>query len=118
MAGQGGARFDGIRPATFSVKRSEREDLVVLTVAGELDMATVDRFAALVEGIPPGRRVVVGLGDLEFIDSAGLHLLLNLDLRSRQEGWELALARPRTAVLRMLKLLKIDSRIPILDAPP
>ncbi len=90
----------------------------MLTVVGELDMATVDRFAALVEGIPPGSRVVVDLGDLEFIDSAGLHLLLNLDVRSRQEGWELALARPQTAVLRMLRLLQIDSRIPIRDTSP
>jgi len=58
------------------------------------------------------------MADVEFIDSAGIHLLLALDARSRREGWELTLARPQTSVRRMLTLLKITDRIPIRDPPP
>jgi anti-anti-sigma factor len=118
MAGPGGSRSDGIPPTPFSVERSVRGDVVVITVRGELDMATVDRLAVLAEDVPQGSRVVVDMAELEFIDSAGIHLLLALDLRSRQEGWDLTLARPQTTVMRMLTLLKITDQIPIRDTPP
>jgi anti-sigma B factor antagonist len=117
-AGSDSSRSDAVRPMPFSATRFVREDVVVLTVAGELEMATVPRFAQLAEDVPPGSRVVVDMGDLEFVDSAGLHVLLDLHRRSKQEGWELALARPPTAVMRLLRLLKLENRFAIRDTAP
>jgi len=43
---------------------------------------------------------------------------MNLDARAQEEGWELTLARPQPAVIRMLRIVALDERLSIQDAPP
>src|SRR4051794_38633267 len=60
--------------------------------AGELDLATVPRVREKVAelasaGIP---RVVLDLRGATFLDSAGIHLILEIDAAARRSGWEFA----------------------------
>lgn len=100
-------------PDVFRVTRSEREGAVHLALTGELDLAGVDRLAAAAADIPPGASVVVDVTELSFMDSTGVRMLMNLDLRSRAEGWSLAITRPQPGVARLLRLSGFAERVPI-----
>ena len=100
-------------PDEFGVTRSDRDGVIVLELAGELDVAGVDQLAAAAADIPAGASVVVDLSDLRFMDSGGLRMLMNLDLRSRVEGWRLAITEPQPAVARLLQLTGFEERVPI-----
>jgi phosphoserine phosphatase RsbU/P len=49
--------------------------------------------------------------DLHGLD--GVRMLMNLDLRSRAEGWSLAITRPQPAVARLLRLSGFAERVAI-----
>jgi anti-sigma B factor antagonist len=70
---------------------------VVVRVTGELDAASApDAQARISEGTPAdASRVVVDLSDVEFIDSTGIRLLIQV-LLSKQEGGEVILVKPRS----------------------
>lgn len=111
------SRHDASGPDPFSVERTERGRTVVLALTGELDLATAPQLTEAAADVPAGAQLVVDLAELEFMDSSGLRVLMNLDLRARREGWELAVARPQDAVMRLLELSNVRDRIPIRDAP-
>ena len=100
-------------PDEFGVTRSDRDGVIVLALSGELDVADVDRLAAAAADIPAGASVMVDLTELRFMDSSGLRMLMNLDLRSRVEGWRLTIADPQPAVERLLLLSGFEDRVPI-----
>jgi anti-sigma B factor antagonist len=86
---------------------------VVIALSGELDIAGVEQLAAATAAIPTGASVVVDLTELGFMDSTGVRMLMNLDVRSRAEGWRLALARPQPPVERLLRLSGFADRVRI-----
>jgi anti-anti-sigma factor len=58
----------------------DRSGLLTLTITGELDIASVGAVEEAIEEILTGecRRVVFELGDLTFMDSSGLALMLQV----------------------------------------
>ncbi len=102
----------------FAMDRDRRADLLVLTLHGELDLSTAGLLTDAADDLGGATRLVLDLAELSFIDSAGLRALMNLDLRARSEGWDLALAVPAPVVLRLLKLTGFDKRLDILDRLP
>jgi anti-anti-sigma factor len=83
------------------------DSAVVAQITGELDMAT---GSLLRENLQPfaGRtsRVVYELGDVSFIDSAGLESLFNA-----VDGEAVFIRRPSHAVRRVLQLLELETAI-------
>src|SRR3954462_7260182 len=63
-------------------------DDLCLRLSGELDLAFVGRVdeAIRVAEKGTGRAIVVDLTDLQFMDSAGLNMLLKAHARTRQDG--------------------------------
>jgi anti-anti-sigma factor len=83
------------------------EDSLELVLAGDLDMTAAfkvepefDRLVAEQDV----RRLVVDVGDVEFIDSAGLGALLSIRDRTRQLGIEMSLVNVPRPVRRILDL--------------
>jgi len=99
--------------AEFRVERIARVDGVRLVLSGELDLAGTDRLLRAGENVPDGGTLTLDLSGLSFMDSSGLKVFMNLDLRSRREGWSLAIENPRDQVLRLLQLSGFDQRLPI-----
>ena len=59
--------------------------------------------ARVARAIDAGHRtVVIDLRDVEFIDSAGAHVLLNASLLAERVGVELRLRRPRRTAAQVL----------------
>lgn len=88
----------------------EADDPTVVFLRGELDAAAADEVRArLLELIHPGRQLVVDLGDLEFLDSSGLGVLVLALTRSRDVGARLVAANPTPRIHRLMETSKVAS---------
>jgi anti-sigma B factor antagonist len=99
--------------AEFHVERIVAAAAVRLVLSGELDLAGTDRLLRAGENVPDGGTLTLDLASLSFMDSSGVKVFMNLDRRSRREGWSLAIENPRGQVLRLLQLCGFDQRLPI-----
>ena len=88
-----------------------------LAVVGELDIATRQQLEDEVDALlsKGARSVVIDLGELSFIDSSGLGLLVVLNDQADADGWTLGLTRPSGQVLSVLRLTGADEHLPFLE---
>jgi anti-sigma B factor antagonist len=81
----------------------------------ELTDDTVRDFEAAVgphvEATGPG--IVIDLERVAFISSAGLGCLVKIGMRLDQRGRRIALARPAPEVERSLRLIGLDTKLPM-----
>ncbi|MBB5082265.1 STAS domain-containing protein [Nonomuraea endophytica] len=79
-------------------------------VAGELDTTTTGQLATYLEGRHPDSSLplVLDLAAVTFMDSSGLHLLIDLHHRQDTHGGRLYLAAPHERVLRVLEITGTD----------
>jgi anti-sigma B factor antagonist len=84
---------------------------VVITVAGELDLATRPDLRAYIHHILDihSDTVIIDLAGVTFIDACGLSALITLRRRARDLGTPLLLAGAPLVVLRILKLTDLES---------
>jgi anti-anti-sigma factor len=99
--------------AEFEVERISLADGVRVVLSGELDLSGTERVLSAGENVPEGGALTLDLSALSFMDSSGVKVLMNLDRRSKREGWSLAIENPRGQVLRLLQLSGFDQRLPI-----
>jgi len=88
-------------------ERRDRGDVAVLALHGDLDLNTApDLRLALMEAIDErsAKQVVVDLEGVDFIDSAGLGVLVGGLERARAAGRELGLVATGRNVLKVLEL--------------
>jgi len=114
---RGGPRVEPT-PARFDVRRVDHPLGVVLSLGGELDLATVpvlqERLDHAMRGKPT---VVIDLSQLRFIDSSGLDLLVRAERHLRDAGVQLVLVRGPRAVHRVFALTSLDSHFEFCDSP-
>jgi anti-anti-sigma factor len=89
---------------------ADRPDVAVVRLAGHLDAHTfeeaTDRLGELIaEG---WRRIILDLGPLKGMSSAGAGSLIGLECRLSDEGGAMVLAAPTAAVREVLELLGLD----------
>jgi anti-sigma B factor antagonist len=92
--------------SNLSVVVSDRQDATVLAVSGELDMASspqlIEALAQVDEAA--GGRLVLDLTELQFVDVAGMRVLLAARERAGRMGSELVLVNVRDEVQRVLEI--------------
>lgn len=96
--------------------RSEA-DATVVTVSGELDVATsqeLDHELAKLHGVAT---VIVDLRGLTFIDSTGLGVLVRTHHLCKQQGRRFGLVRGEGQVNRLLSLTGLADELLVLDSP-
>jgi anti-sigma B factor antagonist len=105
----------GIRIAVAPV-----DGATVLSVDGELDMATADRLVGAATEIPAGYEpLVLDLSRVSFLDSSGMRALLDVADTAAGAGRPVALLQPSVAVTRLLDLVDLRSSFPeIQDTEP
>jgi anti-anti-sigma factor len=86
----------------------------VVTVAGEIDIATVGDVEQELLHAEAGDadRIVLDVSGVTFMDSSAIRLLLAADIRSRADGARLSLLRPPARVMRVLRIAGIDDVLP------
>lgn len=90
----------------------------VLTVAGELDAATVDRFAEQAEEAlsrRPEPALILDLSDVSFCAARALGLLVRLTGDAHSRGIPLAIVAGRRAVVRPVEALGLRPVLPLHD---
>ena len=91
---------------------------VVVSLSGDLDLATVDYAdAAFRQAARESKLLVVDLRHLDFIGVVGLRLMLAAAARMRIDGGRLVVVRGPDAVQRLFELTGIDERLEIVDEP-
>jgi len=87
-------------------------------VRGELDLTSATQFKqTLHEALEHALLVIIDLRALTFMDSTGLHAIMEADARARRSGHRLVLIRGSGQVDRLLKLVGVTDRLRILDLP-
>ena len=88
-----------------------------LTLRGEFDLAGAQAFEEEIARIEAGdaAEVVIDMSPLEFMDSTGLRLLLETDMRSRENSGRVRYVRPDGEVARLLHLTRVDERLDFID---
>jgi anti-sigma B factor antagonist len=104
-------------PFTTETIRHGRTARVV--VRGALDIASAPGLqAALDAAIESGiARLVVDLRELDFMDSAGLSVALNLSRRAQRSGFEVAFIPGPPRVQRVFELSAVASVLTFCDPP-
>jgi len=96
-------------------------ETVVVTLAGELDMAATLRLEPELERLTreaDARALVVDMDGVEFMDSSGLGLLLATQQRLRADGIRFLVANPSGGVRRMLELTGAGDALSVTAWPP
>jgi anti-sigma B factor antagonist len=107
-----------LAPAPFEVRRVDHPLGVVLSVAGELDLATAPLLQEELErAMSAAEAVVIDLSGLGFIDSSGLRILVRAERELRALGRQLVLVRGSRAVDRVFQLTSLDRYFSWGDSP-
>lgn len=86
----------------------------VVVASGEIDLASASRVELALEPFS-GQLVVLDLRNVEFMDSAGLKVLLNQRSRIKESGGDLRLVLGEGAVVRLLELTGVSDAFSISD---
>ena len=91
---------------SLTVQTEQRGDVVVVSVAGELDMATAPRLQDQITDLLDRdlSRLVFNLAEVSFCDSTGLSVFVRTKNSCEEAGGEVRLAAPQRGVLRILEV--------------
>jgi anti-sigma B factor antagonist len=106
---------------SWTSKTDRTGETVVVTLAGELDMAATFRLEPELERLTRDadvRAVVIDIDGVEFMDSSALGLLLATQQRLQGHGIGFRLANPSRGVRRMLKLTGAGNALSVTAWPP
>lgn len=92
-------------------------EIAVVSIAGDIDALTAVEASAFLNAQLDGGReqLVLDLGQVEFMSSAGIRLLLEILKKSREQGGDLRLAAVPGGVARTLEITGLTS---VLEAYP
>ena len=103
-----------IPPGELAVHTRHEADAVVVALAGELDLpaAPLARDALARALHEPRQRLIIDLSGLTFIDSSGLHVLLQAERRCRNTGRGLIVRPGPPNVHKVFELTNMVARLP------
>jgi len=108
-----------IRDEGLTVGIDEREDAIVITLVGELDVSTAPRFnrAMTDHRTRHARALIVDLSRLQFMDSTGLSAVLVAEMHARTSHQRFAVVRGPRHVQELFRLTGVDHFLEVLDTP-
>jgi len=103
-------------PDLLHVITEPMEDAIVVRATGEIDMSTVDVLRRELDTAhAEDATALLDLSGVTFIDSTGLHLLLDASHRSAVSDWGFFVVRPSEAVRRLLDVSGTLDLIMVVD---
>ncbi len=101
-------------PGEFDVRTEPtRDGGVVVSVQGELDLATAPRLEEVLASRAPGSRVVIDLSGCTFLDSSGVRVLALTANEAAADGARLELVVVDAGIARVLEITGIDTLIDV-----
>lgn len=99
----------------IDIDRHDQQDAVRIVVRGEVDMTTGDRFERMVlaaEERQPAT-LIIDLTGVEFLDSTGLQIVLDADVRAREARRRLVVAAGESEAARVFALAEVADRLSV-----
>ena len=109
-----------VTPAQLELSlRTGTNGYQVVSVAGELDIATADQAYSYITEVIDGRPapVTVDLSGVTFCDASGLGALARLARHARAAGRQFMLTSARPSVLKIMRITGLDRAFPELHPP-
>lgn len=99
----------------FEMDILHEDGAFVVSLRGELDLSRgPDLEAVLLEAEQSDvTRILVDLGELTFIDSTGLGVLVRAAARARSNGDRLRITSPQDQVASIFRLTELDTHLPL-----
>jgi anti-anti-sigma factor len=103
----------------FLVQTHPSGRAVTLTLSGEIDLLSRPHLARAMDGLSDSdaELVLIDLRRVEFMDSTGLHVLVQAQQRAQDSGQRFALIRGGEQVQRLLDLTGVAELLTIVDSP-
>ncbi len=104
---------------TFQATVTEYAGAVSITLKGELDLLTAPELRiALNQALATDATLIVlDLRGLEFIDSIGLHVILQTDTSMRGGEARFVIVRGNAFVQRIFDIMQLEGRLELVDDP-
>ena len=98
----------------LSIESRRHGSTHTISLRGELDIATVDDVQRELLRVESGdaRHIVLDLSGLSFMDSCGVHLVVNAHARSRADANRLRIVPGPHAVQRVFVLTDLQTHLP------
>jgi anti-anti-sigma factor len=110
-----GARSQAAYPTEeFVVDAHHDGDALIIVLAGEFDLATAHRVRETLTRAmsEPRRRLTVDLSEVTFMDSSGVHVMLDLHKLCRDTGSTLSIRPGPPNVQRVFELTRLVDYLP------
>jgi anti-anti-sigma factor len=105
-----------VTPGDFDVRTASTQDGgTVVSVHGELDLATAPRLEETLTARAPGTRLVIDLSGCTFLDSSGVRVLALAANTVAGEGGRLELVVVDSSIGRVLEITGVDG---LMDVHP
>lgn len=104
-------------PEPLRIELEPRRDTIVLAAHGDIDLDTAGQLEQqLSDLLERGfRRVVLDLRKVSFLDSTGLHVVLDASAASGRAGVEFAIVQGPTPVERLFEVTQTESALQFVD---
>ena len=101
----------------LTIRMEQAGDMLTVHVIGELGRSTAKTFEAESRLAISGdaSTVVLDLGDVHFIDSAGLQSVVRIANQSLRAGARLRMLRPSASVQQALEEVGLEHLLPLVD---
>jgi len=105
--------------SNFNVQSDDERSAVIITVTGELDLASSPGLEQELErgAAAQAEQVIIDLRQLEFMDSTGLSVLVRAHQRATDNGQRFGVVRGPQQVQRLLSLTGVAERLNLADSP-
>lgn len=92
-------------------------NIAVVNVLGDLDVKSVPALRRNIEALIDGgcRRVILNMSDVDYVDSAGMGLILKELRRMRKMGGLLSLTNVRPRVYRSMAIMRMIDYMPVMQ---
>jgi len=112
-------KAERIQPVQLELScRTDADGYQVVTVTGELDIATAEQAYSYISGVIDGwpTPVSVDVSGVTFCDASGLGVLAKAARHARQAGRQLSLISARPSLLKIMRITGLDRAFPELHA--
>lgn len=101
----------------LQIKQEERPEGMVARLFGEVDLANVERLqAALRPALSNCRNIILDISALKYIDSTGLHVLIDTHKVLQQYDCQLIVVGASAGIAKVMRILHLDALMPLVSS--
>ncbi len=104
----------------LSLEVQREGDAAIVVVRGDIDLSTLSKATAALDGARAGARsVVIDLREVGFMDTSGLRLIIEEQRRAAATGYRFAVIRGSARVQRLFEIAGLSGEDELfVDGPP